>query len=87
MPLSKGMKLIHFDWFLENKLEIAQLAGAGPGYDFKQSDVEAPVMLEHLFIGITPKSTRTWSGSTWLGSIYGSNRTKLCTYLKLDCSK
>ena len=27
------------------------------------------------------------SGSTWYGPIYGSNRTKLCTYAKLNCLK
>ena len=42
-----------------------------PGYDTKQSNGEAPVMLEPWgnaedpFIAITPRSTLAQSGSTW----------------------
>ena len=52
-----------------------------PVPDTEQSDVEAPVLQEVLgnsgfqFIAITPRSTLTQSGNTWLGPIYGSNRT------------
>ncbi len=35
----------------------------------------------------SPRSTLTWNGNTWLGPIYGSNRTKLHTYAKLNCLK
>ena len=34
-----------------------------PGYDIKQSDGEASVMLEYSFIAITPRSTLTWNKS------------------------
>ena len=38
--------------------------------------------MEYPFIAIAPRFTRTRSGSTWKGPIYGSNRTvlifKLC---------
>ena len=43
--------------------------------------------VECPFIAITPRSTLARCGSTWLGPIYGSNRTKLCTYAKLNCLK
>ena len=42
---------------------------------------------EHLLIAIAPRSTLARSGSTWLGPIYGSNRTKLRTYAKLNYLK
>ena len=42
---------------------------------------------EDLFIAIVPGSTLARSGSTCLGSIYGSNRFKLCIYAKLNCLK
>ena len=43
--------------------------------------------VEYLFIAITPWSTLAWSRGTWLSPIYGSNRTKLCSYAKLNCLK
>ena len=42
---------------------------------------------EDPFIAIAPRSTLAQSGSTWSGPIYGSNRTKLCIYAKLNCLK
>ena len=42
---------------------------------------------EYPVIAIAPRSTLARSGSTWKGPIYGSNRTKLCTYAKLNCLK
>ena len=39
---------------------------------------------ENPFTAITPESTLAWSGSTWLGPIYGPNKTKLCTALWLS---
>ena len=32
-------------------------------------------IVEYHFIAIAPRSTLTWSGRTWEGPIYGSNRT------------
>ena len=58
-----------------------------PRYDIKQSDDELPGNEEYLFIAIAPRSTLAWSGSTWYGPIYGSNRTKLCNHVKLNCLK
>ena len=63
------------------------------GYDTKQSDGEVPVMPELLgnaeypFIAISPRYTLVQSSNTWLGPIYGSNRTKLHTYAKLNSLK
>ena len=37
---------------------------------------------EYPFIAIIPRSTQDQIGSTWEGSIYRSNRTKLCAYAK-----
>ena len=42
---------------------------------------------EYPFISTAPRSTLARSGSTYEGPIYGSNRTKLCTYAKLNCLK
>ena len=42
---------------------------------------------KYPFIAIAPRSTRARSGSTWQGPIYGSNRTQLCTFAKLNCLK
>ena len=42
---------------------------------------------EYRFIAITPRFTLARSRSTWQGSIYRSNRTKLCTYTKLNFKK
>ena len=55
----------------------------------KQSDGEIPALgnMEYAFIAITPWSTLAQSGSTWEGPIYGSNRTKLHTYAKLNYLK
>ena len=39
---------------------------------------------EHPIIAIAPRSTLTWSGSTWSGPIYELNRTKQDTYAKLN---
>ena len=61
---------ISFDWLDEC-----------PAYDFKQSDDEAPVILEvwgggkYPFIAITPRSTLTRRGSIVQGPLFGSNRT------------
>ena len=41
---------------------------------------------QHLF-AIAPRFTLALSGSTWLSSIYGLNRSKLRTYAKLNCLK
>ena len=63
------------------------------GYDTKQSDGEASVILEFLgnaeysFIAIDPKLILAWIGWYWLGIIYGSNRTNLCNYAKPNCLK
>ena len=38
---------------------------------------------EYFFIAITPSSTLTWSGSTWKGPIYESNKWQA----KLNCLK
>ena len=43
--------------------------------------------VEFPFIDIAPRFTLTRSGSTLFGPIYGSNRTKLCTYAKLNFLK
>ena len=40
---------------------------------------------EAPFIGIAPRSTQARNGSTWLGPIYGLNKTNLHTYAKLNC--
>ena len=50
-------------------------------YDTKHSDGEAPVMLD--LSGMRSNS----SLPSLPGPIYGSNRTKLCTYSKLNCLK
>ena len=42
---------------------------------------------EYSFIAIALRSTLIQSGSTWQGPIYGSNRSKLRTYAKLNCLK
>ena len=63
------------------------------GYDTKQSDGEVPIITwalgnaEYPFIAITPRSTLARSGSPWESPIFGSNRTKLRTYAKLNCLK
>ena len=54
-------------------------------YNPKQSDGEVPVLLElwsaeHPFIAIDPRSTLVQNGSTWLGPIYGLNRTN-CIFM------
>ena len=49
-----------------------------PGYDTKQPDSEAPVMLgyeEYKFITVAPSSILAQKGSTGQGLIYESNRT------------
>ena len=43
-----------------------------PGYDMKQSDGEAPVMLELWGVWSTTSLLLDRSGSTWCGPIYGS---------------
>ena len=43
--------------------------------------------VEYSFIVIAPRSTLIRCSSTWYGPIYGSNRTKLCNYTKLNCLK
>ena len=60
-----------------------------PLYDTKQSDGEAPVMLELWEMQSTPLLP-SLPGPLWPGviaPIYGPNRTKLCTYGKLNCLK
>ena len=42
---------------------------------------------EYPFIAIAPRSTLAQNGSTWQGSIYGSNRPKLHICAKLNCLK
>ena len=44
-----------------------------PSYDIKQSDIEGNA--EQPFITMTFLVPSGWSGSTWSGPIYGSNRT------------
>ena len=60
-------------------------------YDTKQSDGEVPVILELWKMRSVPSlpSLRgpLWPGSTWYSRNYGSNRTKLFTYDKLNCLK
>ena len=59
-----------------------------PEYDTKQSDGEVPVMLELWGMQSTLSlPSLAWGVSTWYGPIYGSNRTKLRTYAKLNCLK
>ena len=62
-----------------------------PGYDTKQSDAEVPVMLELWGMQSTP-SLPSLLGPLWprvvapdKGPINGLNRTRLCTYAKLNC--
>ena len=43
--------------------------------------------VEYPFTPIAPKSILARNGSTWLGPIYGLNRTKLYTYAKLNSLK
>ena len=64
-----------------------------PGNDTKQSDGEVPVMLELWVMRSTP-SLPSIPGPLSLGvlasgkvPIYESNKTKLCTYAKLNCLK
>ena len=64
-----------------------------PGYDTKQSDGEAAVMLELWEMQSIP-SLPLLSGQLWPGvvildksPIYESNRTKLCIYAKLNYLK
>ena len=65
---------------------------ACPGYDTKQSNGEVQVMLELWGMQSTP-SMLSLQGAHWPGvvapdsSIYALNRTKLCTYAKLNCLK
>ena len=40
--------------------------------------------MQSPLFAFNPKSTQAQSGSTWLGSIYGLNWTKLRTYAKLE---
>ena len=42
---------------------------------------------EYVFIAIDPRSILARSGSIWLGPLYGLNKTKPCTYAKLNCLK
>ena len=64
-----------------------------PDYETNNSDGGVPIMLEfwglneYSFIAITPRSTLARRGSTWMVPIYGSNRTKVRTYAKLNCLK
>ena len=51
------------------------------------SDARALANAVYPFIPIAPRSTLARSGSTWQGPIDGSNRNKVHTYSKLNCSK
>ena len=42
---------------------------------------------EYIFTAITPRSTLLLRGKRWLAPIYGSCRTKQCTYAKIYCLK
>ena len=56
----------------------------------EQSDDEVPVMLKlwgMLSTTSLPSLQSPLSDSTWQGPINESNRTKLCTYVKLNCLK
>ena len=60
----------------------------------KQSDGEVDAgkagslgNVEYPLITITASSTLAQCGSTWEGPVYGSNRTKLYIYAKLNCLK
>ena len=62
-------------------------------YNTKQSDGEVPVILELWEMQSTPLLP-SLSGQLWPTVvapdrvlIYGSNRTKLCIFAKLDCMK
>ena len=60
-----------------------------PGYDTKKSDGKVLVMLELWEMRSIPSSPSLScslgpNGNTWLGSIYGLNRTNLRTYAKLN---
>ena len=58
-----------------------------PRYDTKQSDGDVPVMLELWGMWNIPLLPLL-SGPLWLGIVaIGSNRTKLCTYAKLNSLK
>ena len=61
------------------------------GYDTKQSDGEVSVILELWGMQIAPSSP-SLPGPLWpsvvapdMGHIYGSDRSKLCTYVILNC--
>ena len=64
-----------------------------PVYDTKQSDDEVPIMLGLWGMQSTssspflPGQLRPGVGSTWSGPIYGSNRSKLCVFAKLNYLK
>ena len=63
-----------------------RLSNEGPGYDTKQSDGEAPIMQELWGMRSTPSlPSLPCPLLAGVGSIYGSNRTKQCTYAKRNC--
>ena len=51
------------------------------------SNAEALGMVLYNFIALTPRSILAQYGSAWSGPIHGSNRTKLCIYVKLNYLK
>ena len=57
-----------------------------PGYETKQSDGEVPVMVELWGVHST-SSIPSLPGPLDSGPVYGSNKTKLRTYAKLNCLK
>ena len=73
---------------LQNTLTTSLQRGKTPAiWWWGSSNVGVLKNVEHPFIAITPRSTLAWSGSTWEGPIYESNRTKQCNYTKLNCLK
>ena len=96
------LQIIIFVSFAQSAAEGQDPLNKCPGYDTKQFDGEAPVMLELWGISSTP-SLPLLPGPLWprvvapdKGPIYGLNRTKLwftvfsfklCIYAKLNCLK
>ena len=100
LSLSLSLSLCPVDWGCRihrllfcKGVRPAPTADEYPGYDTKQSDGEIPVILElwemQSYSSLPSFPRPFWSemlASYRILSI-GSNRTKLCTYAKLNCSK
>ena len=93
---SYGQIALLLRWFAAFTYYVAQSVTPPyecPGYDTKQSDGEAQVMLELRGMQSTP-SLPSLPGPLWpevvapdKGPIYGSNRTEMRTYAKLNYLK